>query len=125
MSGLKRKLEKILPTKLYNIILKLNDRYNVNELYNSDKKRLSKYAYRLNQDKSVVNLRSQITFHYHAIEKGLSHKDLRLGFGIKALNNLFISLDKYIYKGYPLDDIRFQTALSVLESYIKVHNINT
>lgn len=68
------------------------------------------------------NLRAILTLNYHAIEKGLSHKNLRLGFGKKALTRLYQNIVIYNERGFPSDDERYQSALSCIDKYIKIHD---
>lgn len=118
---MKKIIKNIIPDTLLTFLRKKVIAKNVNNLYQFDKKRLKKYAYSINNDFTADNLRSKITFHYHAIEKGLSNANLRLGFGERAFNQLFWAMDEYIDKGYPSNDSRFQQAISVIDSYIVLH----
>lgn len=114
-------VKKILPERILELIRKVRQQTSVNKLYRYDKKRLLKYAYSLNKHYNQENLRAKITFHYHAIEKGLSNANLRLGFGERAFKELFWAMDEYISKSYSIDDYRFQSAISVIISYVKLH----
>lgn len=118
---MKKLIKRVLPKRFVKIITRIKRKLDVNKFYKFDKTRLLKYAYNLNENYNKDNLRSKITFHYHAIEKGLSNANLRLGFGKRAFNELFWAMDEYIKKGYPTDDYRFQSAISVIDSYIKLH----
>lgn len=118
---MKAVVKKILPNRFIQLFRRIKQRIDISKSYKFDKNRLKKFAYSLNKNYSEDNLRSKITFHYHAIEKGLSNSNLRLGFGERAFNELFWALDEYVTKGYRTDDFRFQSALSVINSYIKLH----
>lgn len=118
---MKKIIKKIFPESLLDFLRKKRTMQHINKLYRFDKKRLQKYAYSINNDFTADNLRSKITFHYHAIEKGLSNANLRLGFGERAFNQLFWAMDEYINKGYPSNDSRFQQAISVIDSYVELH----
>ena len=115
-------IKKILPNRILRLIRNTKQKFDINKLYNFDKKRLLKFAYSINDNFNADNLRSKITFHYHAIEKGLSNANLRLGFGEQAFNELFWAMDEYVSKGYSTDDYRFQSAISVIQSYVELHN---
>jgi len=115
-------LKKILPIRLIKLIRSTRQKLVIKKLYDFDKKRLLKYAYGINDNFNANNLRSKITFHYHAIEKGLSNANLRLGFGERAFNELFWAMDEYVKKGFSTEDYRFQSAISVIKSYVDLHN---
>lgn len=115
-------IKDILPNSVVNLIRKTREYLHIKKLYDFDKKRLLKYAYSLNKNISADNLRSKITFHYHAIEKGLSNANLRLGFGERAFKELFWAMDEYIKRGFATDDYRFQSAISVIQSYVQLHD---
>ncbi len=91
------------------------------QLFHNDYSRFKKSAFRLNKNHNYEHIQALITIHYHSIEKGLSHKDVRLGFGKKAVNALLKDLREYKSKGYPLDNTRYKTGCSVLYRYIKIH----
>lgn len=121
---MKTLIKKIIPNVLVLHVRRIMKKIEIAKSYNFDKNRLKKYAYSINNDYSEENLRSKITFHYHAIEKGLSNSNLRFGFGKHAFKELFWSMDKYINQGYPTDDYRFQSAISVIKSYIELHQMH-
>lgn len=121
---MKNLLRKVVPKRLIVLYKSFKVRKELNDLYNFDKKRYLKSSFGTRTDLSLNNLRSKITFHYHSIEKGLSNAEIRLGFGQRAFSELFYSLDKWVEKKYPNDDFRFQSALSVIHSYIEFHNLN-
>lgn len=67
-----------------------------------------------------AKLRNSIYIYTHIIEKGLSLKDVRLGFGVPKVKKLLFYLEKYFYRykqGYILC-----FALSVIEKYMAFHN---
>lgn len=122
---MKTLIKKIMPTVLILLVRRIRQKIEIEKLYNFDQKRLKKYAYSINNNYSEENLRSKITFHYHAIEKGLSNSNLRLGFGKRAFKELFWAMDEYINRGYPTNDYRFQSAISVIKSYIELHQMHS
>lgn len=90
--------------------------------YYYDYKRFLKSSFLFNRNKlSMDNLRAEITFEYHSIEKGLSHSNLRLGFGQKRVKRLMELLNMWLEKGYPTTDDRFNTGIVVLQKYILIH----
>jgi len=121
---MKRIIRKFLPKKLAIKIKKILTKKLLLELYFQDYIRYSKSAFQLRKDQSVENIRARIVFHYHSLEKGLSNINLRLGFGQSALNELFIALEEYKSKRYDISDIQFQTGISTIMEYIRLHNKN-
>lgn len=118
---MKKIIKKILPIFVIKKISKLRMRFNVLNMYRYDIMRFFTYAYDINKSFSEDNLRSKITFHYHAIEKGLTNSNIRLGFGKTAFTELFWTMDQFIEYGYSTNDSRFQSAISVIKSYIDLH----
>lgn len=93
--------------------------------YFSDFKRFEKYSFEFNsKSPSKENLRSEITFECHAIEKGLSHDNLRLGFGEAHRKKLLGLLHIWINKKLPTDDKRFLMGIAVLNRFVAVHEQN-
>lgn len=72
-------------------------------------------------EKGENTLLARVTQEYHRIEKGLSHKYFRFGFGERAVKELNLNLNKYYNAGYNLENSRVKTALSVLNKYIEKH----
>lgn len=119
---MKKLLKKYLPKGVLKIVIQFYNRFTLSSLYRRDKKRYLKYGYEINTQKySFDNLRSKISFHAHAIEKGLSNNSVRLGFGKSAFENLFFALDEYLKNEYDFKDLRFQQALKVIYDYIIYH----
>ncbi|MBQ7674698.1 MAG: nitroreductase family protein [Alphaproteobacteria bacterium] len=56
---------------------------------------------------------------YHTIEKGLSYKDYRVGFGKENVEKLLLSLEQYTAVGFDTSLFFYKTALSCLYEYIK------
>ncbi len=91
------------------------------KFYYRDYRRYSQSGFKLSSLQTQENLRSRITFYYHSIEKGLSHPKIRLGFGKRALSALFSALEEYKSSGFDLNDIRFRTGISTIQTYIDFH----
>lgn len=86
-----------------------------------DFRRFWKYSSAVHPPKKLVQLEAKITARYHNVEKGLALADVRLGFGQDKIERLFSFLDEYVKQEYDQNRRVFQTALSVLEAYIKFH----
>jgi nitroreductase len=120
-------LKKIMPK----IVIKKVKRYLYSrqgrKFYNWDRKRFLNSAIELTKNKTQENIESKITLSYHSLEKGMSNRNIRYGFGKNALNILMESLEEFVEIGFNKDSIPFQTGLSVLSEYIDMHlnkNIN-
>lgn len=93
--------------------------------FSYDRRRFLKYnAKRSIGRNSRAQLDARMTFHAHAIEKGLSHQVIRLGFGKKALGMLIKNMNTYTQLAFPVDGTAYQNALSVLREYIVLHENN-
>lgn len=57
----------------------------------------------------------------HSIEKGLSLKEVRYGFGKAKIYHLLRLINLYNDRGYNIDNYAFKEAIAVLDSYIKFH----
>lgn len=70
--------------------------------------------------KSQNKQREQLIMASHVIEKGLSLKDTRSGFGVPKILDLLMFLDRYMnnYK----DQETFVFVLSIIEAYMDFHN---
>lgn len=122
MSKYKDIIKKIIPVKILEKRSVKIEQNKVSKLYEYDKSRFLNAISKTSQVYTVENLRSKITYHYHSIEKGLSNKNFRAGFGKNAFTELFKALDKYLSMGYPTDDERIQQALSTIDAYIEMHD---
>lgn len=123
MGSFKRTLQNALGDKGYTKLIKILNIWNVRIFYKYDNNKFSKYAFGLRNKQDSINLRARITLNYHALEKGLSNVNMRPGFGRTAIYGLLNSFKEYLEKDYDRTDIRFQTGLSVMKSYIEKHDL--
>lgn len=119
--NMKSVLKKILPEFLIAYLRKMRAFYWLGRLYLSDMIRFAKWAMPEQGKATLEQLRARLTFHYHPIEKGLSHHNMRLGFGQKWLDLLHKTMVEYDNRNFDKNDLRFQTAVSVVKEYIRVH----
>ncbi|MFL8888401.1 nitroreductase family protein [Helcococcus kunzii] len=122
---MKELAKKVLPKGIVKKIQKSRSNDRLFELRDWDYSRFVKYSYALGEENSIENLRAKMTFFYHSLEKGLSNANLRYGFGERAFTELFKTMDLFIEKGYDTNDSRFQQALSVVKSYVDLHEKNS
>jgi len=71
------------------------------------------------EDDEEAKLRNRIYIQSHIIEKGLSLKDVRLGFGVPKVKQLLSYVEKY-YNKYKEGYILY-FALSVIQKYVEFH----
>jgi nitroreductase len=90
--------------------------------YCYDFQRFFRFSATIDPYKTKNMLQGRIIAHYHVIEKGLSLKNPRPGFGAKIVNKLLILIKKYNEK-YGLDEVS-QVAVNVLFSYYKFNLIH-
>jgi len=69
-----------------------------------------------------IQLEAEIARVYHAIEKGLSLPETKVGFGKDKAESLVSLLVEYREKRYSLDSSQYLTALIVLQKYISFHD---
>jgi nitroreductase len=60
----------------------------------------------------------------HVIEKGLSFEKPRIKFGKIIIKTLIILIHQYIRQKYPINNFAFQSAIQVLQDYVKFHHKN-
>lgn len=85
--------------------------------YYYDLQRFFKFSATNNPYTTKTMLQGRIIAHYHVIEKGLSLKNPRPGFGANVVNNLLLLLKDY-EENYGLDEVS-KVAINVLYSYYK------
>lgn len=85
--------------------------------YYYDLQRFFKFSATNNPYATKRMLQGRIIAHYHVIEKGLSLKNPRTGFGANVVNNLLLLLKDY-EENYGLDEVT-EVAINVLYSYYK------
>lgn len=118
----------IEPIKTYKIRLlakKIIYKFRFLKISISDYKRFKKNSFAMSFKYDVVKLEAKLTLHYHSIEKGLTNREFRYGFGKRAITELTYSLDLYIKNGFPLNNQRVISSIRVLENYVNVHKENS
>lgn len=87
--------------------------------YYYDFKRFTIHSGTYDESKNKEISESRLIFQYHQIEKGLSLKNPRIGFGVDKINVLIDSIQKYVEK-YGVDDT-IEISINVLNAYKKFH----
>lgn len=86
-----------------------------------DRRRFSKSRYRRTRNATRTQLEAKLTFHAHALEKGLSHRPMRAGFGAAPLRELADAMEEYTRRGLDQQRTPYVNALSTLRAYIDAH----
>lgn len=121
MHKLKKVLKNILPSAARSILLSVYDKTNRLVLQRYHSKIFNRSYMKDLKTANQQQLESKLSFHAHALEKGLSHENLRLGFGKTALKKLAETLNAYVRKGFDTSSISYRNAISVLSEYRKLH----
>lgn len=88
-----------------------------------DARRFARYRFRGFQNAELAHLEAKLIFHAHSLEKGLSHRDMRLGFGAAALQQLAQTMRVYVDRNFSRDGLAFQNSLSVVQAYMEAHEV--
>ncbi len=122
MGKTKKVFKKILPKRVRRQLFALREEWIALQVFLYDRKRFSAHSLKSLRHATVDQIDGKLTFHAHSLEKGLSHEQLRLGFGMHALEGLAEALKAYQMRGYDKNRRPYINALSVLKEYIDVHN---
>lgn len=118
---MKSTIKKNIPSFIKNRIIKFRQNFELFSLYLEDESRFKKFSAVGKSSYDYKIVRSQVMYYTHQIEKGLSRKNFRYGFGSFALTNLI----KYLIQmeNFPdgeVDDF-FQNGVSALKAYQDKH----
>jgi nitroreductase len=103
-------------------VKKLLQKIRLRYLAHKDISRFSRTASFSLFDDGYEQVVSRIMYNVHALEKGLArNRDIRLGFGAKALSNLNDALVVYVTKGYDRSAFAYIEGLSVIQRYKELH----
>ena len=117
----RKMLIQMLPAGIANYLKLLRDYIIEFQLNRYDSRRFRKYHMKQLANANLSQIEGKLTLHAHAIEKGLSHDQVRLGFGKKALAGFADTLKVYELKGYDKGGDTFLNSLSTLREYIDFH----
>lgn len=113
-------IKKTVPEELFDVLNYQRKNVKNLKLFKKDKKNyLKNYSKVRTTDKE--QLKAQILFYSHALEKGLSHKVIRLGFGVKVIKSLLHYMNVYSNLGYDLEDKVYLNAESIIKEYMILH----
>lgn len=118
---LKKIIKKIVPKKVLLLIRNFKIRIELISIFYYDYGRYKKHSSTINNSTNYENLLALINIRYHSIEKGLSYKNTRLGFGKDVIRELLEFLDIYCLKGYTINNNIYISAITSLKEYIEIH----
>ncbi|MEK5256433.1 nitroreductase family protein [Paenibacillus sp. FSL F4-0125] len=98
------------------------EKYKLIKNYSYDYKKYSSYAAPFQKNISKESHEADIIFLYHKIEKGLSLKNIKVGFGKGNITELLLSIESYLRK-YEWSDV-CQVALNSLNAYYSFNKEN-
>ena len=116
-----KKIKELLPKKVLNSIRFIKNFGTVFGNYLYDALRFLKYSFTIESNGGLRCLEARIIAHCHVIEKGMSLKEPRLGYGKEVIQSLINLLEVYVNKEYPKDNFAFMSAVSALEEYVDFH----
>lgn len=114
---------KLNTTKPRQTLKKQLQRLRLRYLAGKDIRRFSRTASLSAFDAEYEQVVARIMYNVHALEKGLSrNRDVRLGFGRKALSNLNDSLVIYRKAGFDTSDFAYVEGRSIIRRYQELHD---
>ncbi|WP_439443718.1 nitroreductase family protein [Listeria aquatica] len=121
---MKQKMKQIIPDFLFDVLNEKRKLIQNRFLFKRDKKRFLKYYSRKNST-ICEQIKAKILFYSHSIEKGLSHENIRLGFGKKTILYLLDNMSIYSKNNYDLEDPVYLNAVSIAKEYVHLHKNNS
>ncbi len=116
---LKKKLPKAVVEKLRIV----KGYFNSYRLFELDRKRFLTYFSKKNSNKEE-NIKAQLIFYGHSIEKGLSRQNIRLGFGKSVVIKLLEYMEKYDKLGFDKQNYCYLNSISIMRKYTELHEQN-
>lgn len=115
------KFKKYFPKKFVKILRGTQAKINGQSLFRYDKKRFIEHYSKNSNSTNRDQTNAKIIFYTHAIEKGLSHDEIRYGFGKNALIELGRNLNIYDTRNFDKTSKAYIGALSVVKDYMNIH----
>ena len=122
---MKKLLKAIIPVGVIIFIRSLLKIPEVLSYYQRDIRRYLKHSATLTPNKQFGNLNAKVIADAHIIEKGLSLKNPRLGFGLAVLERLLQELKLYHERGYDIETFAYKFGVSVLYKYVEFNEDNS
>lgn len=121
MNQIRRMVKDCLPGFAQSWLTELHQGWAETELFLYDMHRFRAHRLKDLRGANLHQLEAKLNFHAHSLEKGLSHANLRLGFGHGALDGLGNGLREYSRQGFPRSRIAYVNALSTIHAYLSTH----
>lgn len=123
MMSFKSRLKSFIPRTLWCELRELKEYPEFTISYCTQRRRFRHWMSRENSF-DRVHIQTRLAFDIHRLEKGLSHKHFRYGFGIHVIEDLsrHISMLEYADSSYVSNPLYIQ-AISVLSEYRKRHEL--
>lgn len=122
--NMKPLVKKLIPASMLKYLINIRNHIELIKITTNDYLRFKKFSFKADNPQTVDQFSALITKSYHSIEKGLSYKEIRLGFGREIVFNLLNLIKKYNERGYDPTLPSVLTAISVLNKYIEFHQAN-
>lgn len=118
---LKQVIKRFIPKSIRDKRTELKDEWALRSDSKLQRRRFSRYHSRMYSSERA-QIETQILFHTHQIEKGLSHNHFRPGFGKHALKDLSVLLDKIkTIDPTSTQGFVYEQALSAIHAYVQRH----
>ena len=91
-------IKKFIPVSIKKLYRKEKTRFSIMKDFAYDYKRYVAYSASLDKSASREQMKAYLIFQYHAVEKGLSFKNVKPGFGVVRIMQLIEALDLYLEK---------------------------
>ncbi len=119
---LKATLKKLIPGSVWMRLQRIKATHKLAGYSRTQNTRFLKFSANPWNKPNQEELRGQIIYYIHRIEKGLTHgSDFRPGFGQNALQSLHDLLNQWHKAHYPTTDTTYQAAFSIVMADIEKH----
>lgn len=114
-------IKRFLPKKVLSIAATVRSDIDGVIMHNYDTVRFKRHYSNGFKNMNKAQVEARLMFYAHSIEKGLSHDEIRYGFGKNALNLLAIVIKYYNDNDFDKLSAPYRNALSVIKAYIEIH----
>lgn len=119
---MKKKVKQLIPNFMWIRYRRISNYYRLKKIVNNDRKQFFRNASLYTESGYKKNqVRYRLIYAVHGIEKGLSHEELRLGFGREQLVYINSLLVEYLKLGLSKESLEYVDTIEVLSKYMKIH----
>lgn len=119
--GVKQQIKAIVPQRVWKLLQRNKANIKLASYHSGQRKRFLNNCAGQWNDERFEQLRGTMVYYIHRIEKGLSHKHFRSGFGRSAFIELKAMMERWRELGYPVDDVTYHAAQNVVRAYVHKH----